>query len=125
MQRQAVPCLRSEKPLVGTGYERVAAVDSGAAVIAHRAGFVEYVTALEIRVRTDDGSLDKYELMHLVQSNKSTCFTHRPVVDLGQRVLKGDALADGACTDAANWLSARTCSSRLCLGTVTTTKTPS
>ncbi len=99
MQRQAVPCLRSEKPLVGTGYERVAAVDSGAAVIAHRAGFVEYVTSLEIRVRTDEGTLDKYELMHMVQSNKSTCFTHRPVVGLGQRVLKGDALADGACTD--------------------------
>jgi len=99
MQRQAVPCLRSQRPLVGTGYERVAAVDSGAAVVARRAGTVEYVTSKEIRVRADDDSLDKYELMHLVQSNKSTCFTHRPVVLLGQRVLKGDPLADGACTD--------------------------
>jgi DNA-directed RNA polymerase subunit beta len=101
MQRQAVPCLRSERPLVGTGYERVAAVDSGAAVVAHRAGIIEYVTAKEIRIRTTDGELDTYPLMHLVQSNKSTCFTHRPVVDLGQRVLKGDALADGACCDNA------------------------
>ncbi len=101
MQRQAVPCLRSEKPLVGTGYERVAAVDSGAAVVAHFPGTVEYVTSLEIHVRRDTGELDKYPLMHMVQSNKSTCFTHRPVVSLNQRVLKGDPLADGACTDRA------------------------
>ena len=101
MQRQAVPCLRSERPLVGTGYERVAAVDSGAAVIALADGVVESVTSLEIKVRQDDGTLRVYELMHMVQSNKSTCFTHRPVVDLNQRVLKGDPLADGACCDNA------------------------
>ena len=99
MQRQAVPCLRSDRPLVGTGYERVAAVDSGAAVIARRPGTVSYVTALEIRVTTEEGEVDRYDLMHMVQSNKSTCFTHRPVCDLGQRVLKGDPLADGACCD--------------------------
>jgi DNA-directed RNA polymerase subunit beta len=101
MQRQAVPTLRSERPYVGTGYEHVAAVDSGAAVIARNAGRVEYVTSLEIRVRSDEGNLDTYELMHMVQSNKSTCFTHRPVVVPGQRVLKGDPLADGACCDNA------------------------
>ena len=84
---------------MGTGYERVAAVDSGAAVIVKRPGTVSYVTALEIRVTTDEGEVDRYELMHMVQSNKSTCFTHRPVCDLGQRVLKGDPLADGACCD--------------------------
>jgi DNA-directed RNA polymerase subunit beta len=99
MQRQAVPCLRSDKPLVGTGYEKVAAVDSGAAVVAHNEGIVEYVTSQEIRVRKDDGNVDIYSLLHMVQSNKSTCFTQRPVIDLGQRVLKGDALADGACVD--------------------------
>jgi DNA-directed RNA polymerase subunit beta len=98
MQRQAVPCLRSERPLVGTGYERVAAVDSGAAVIARAPGVVEYVSANEIRVRRAEGELDKYAL---VQSNKSTCFTHRPVVDLNQHVLAGDPLADGACCDNA------------------------
>ncbi len=99
MQRQAVPCLRSDRPLVGTGYERVAAIDSGAAVIAFHDGVVEYVTSHEIRTRRKDGTVDKYALSHMVQSNKSTSFTHRPVVDLGQPVLKGDPLADGACCD--------------------------
>ena len=102
MQRQAVPLLRSERPYVGTGYERVAAVDSGAGVIAKFEGTVEYVSSHEIRVRRDSGELDTYALMHLVQSNKSTCFTHRPVVEPGKRVLLGDALADGACCDNAN-----------------------
>jgi DNA-directed RNA polymerase subunit beta len=102
MQRQAVPTLISERPLVGTGYERTAAVDSGAAVIAHRTGTVEYVTSHEIRVRTDEEEIDTYRLMHMVQSNKSTCFTHRPVVSPGDRVLKGDPLADGACCDQGN-----------------------
>lgn len=99
MQRQAVPTLRSERPLVGTGYERVAAVDSGAAVIARRPGVVDYVTATEIRIKTDEGEVDKYDLLHLVQSNKSTCFTQRPIVVPGQRVLAADPLADGACCD--------------------------
>ncbi len=99
MQRQAVPCLRGDKPLVGTGYEGVAAVDSGAAVIAFNDGVVEYVSSLEIRVRKNDGEVDHYNLLHMVQSNKSTCFTQRPVVSLGQRVLKGDPLADGPCVD--------------------------
>ncbi len=99
MQRQAVPTLRSSRPIVGTGYERVAAVDSGAAVIAFMPGTVTHVTSLEIRVMGDDGAQKIYPLMHMVQSNKSTAFTHRPVVVPGQRVLKGDALADGACCD--------------------------
>ena len=99
MQRQAVPLLVSERPYVGTGYERTAAVDSGAAVIARQPGTVDYVTALEIRVTGDDGKVEKYDLMHMVQSNKSTCFTHTPIVSLGQRVLAGDPLADGACCD--------------------------
>lgn len=102
MQRQAVPTLRSERPLVGTGYERVAAIDSGAAVIALHAGTVEYVTAEKIQVRRENGVVDDYELLHMFQSNKSTCFTHRPVVQPGQVVLEGDALADGACCDNAN-----------------------
>lgn len=99
MQRQAVPTLRSSRPIVGTGYERVAAVDSGAAVIAFKPGAVTHVTSQEIRVMGDDGAQTIYPLMHMVQSNKSTAFTHRPVVIPGQRVLKGDALADGACCD--------------------------
>ncbi|MHB8635114.1 MAG: DNA-directed RNA polymerase subunit beta [Fimbriimonadaceae bacterium] len=99
MQRQAVPTLRSERPIVGTGYERTAAVDSGAAVIARSTGTVVSVTSLEITLRTDDNAVETYPLMHMVQSNKSTSFTHRPVVTPGQRVLKGDPLADGACCD--------------------------
>ena len=99
MQRQAVPTLRSERPIVGTGYERTAAVDSGAAVIARNTGTVVGVTAQEITVRSDEEFMDTYPLGHMVQSNKSTSFTHRPVVTPGQRVLKGDALADGACCD--------------------------
>jgi len=99
MQRQAVPCLRSNAPIVGTGYEATAAVDSGAAVVALQPGIVESVTSLAIRVRQEDGSAHTYPLMHMVQSNKSTCFTHRPVVTPGQHVLLGDPLADGATTD--------------------------
>ncbi|MCO5295437.1 MAG: DNA-directed RNA polymerase subunit beta [Fimbriimonadaceae bacterium] len=102
MQRQAVPLLRSERPIVGTGYERTAAVDSGAAVVASRDGTVESVTSTEIVVRIDEETLDHYPLMHMVQSNKSTCFTQRPIVVPGQRVLKGDPLADGPCCDQAD-----------------------
>ncbi len=99
MQRQAVPCLRSDAPIVGTGYERTAAVDSGSAVIARRGGTIEYVTSELIRIVTPDGTVDSYPLMHSVQSNKSTCFTQRPVVFPGQKVLRDDVLADGATCD--------------------------
>ncbi len=101
MQRQAVPCLRSDRPIVHTGYERVAAVDSGAAVVARTAGVVELVTSLEIAIRRNDGELDHYPLIHMMQSNKSTCITQRPIVEHGQRVLPGDPLADGPCVDQA------------------------
>lgn len=99
MQRQAVPTLRSDAPIVGTGHERKAAVDSGAAVVAHRAGTVKTVTAKRIVVTTDEGQDDVYDLIHMFQSNKSTCFTQRPVVFPGDRVLVGDPLADGPNTD--------------------------
>ncbi len=99
MQRQAVPCLRSAAPIVGTGHEARAAIDSGASIRARRDGRVNYVTSTEIRVVAEDGTEDTYALMHMYQSNKTTCFTHRPVVQHGQRVLKGDPLADGATCD--------------------------
>jgi DNA-directed RNA polymerase subunit beta len=99
MQRQAVPVLRSERPVVGTGYERRAALDSGASIVALRAGVVESVTAKEITVRTEAGDLDRYELNHMRQSNKSTCFTHRPVVFPDQVVAQGEPLADGPTCD--------------------------
>ncbi|MCH7902962.1 MAG: DNA-directed RNA polymerase subunit beta [Armatimonadetes bacterium] len=99
MQRQAVPCLRSDAPVVGTGHEKRTAIDSGASVVAHRAGVVSYVDALRIDVVSDDGHEEKYDLLHMFQSNKSTCFTHRPVVFAGDRVEAGDPLADGATCD--------------------------
>ncbi len=100
MQRQAVPLLRSERPFVGTGYERRIALDTGTAIVAKRAGVVEHVTALEIHVRINEtGELDRYQLGHLKQSNKSTCFTHRPIVLPGQRVGKDQPIADGAACD--------------------------
>jgi DNA-directed RNA polymerase subunit beta len=100
MQRQAVPCLRSDAPVVGTGYERRAAIDSGASVIARRPGTVIHVTPHQIKVQADDdGTVDEYKLMHMVQSNKSTCFTHTPIVRPGQHVLSEEPLADGANVD--------------------------
>ncbi len=96
MQRQAVPLLRSERPIVGTGYERQIALDSGAAVLAERSGTVVRVTAKEIEIRADEnGQIDRYELEHVRQSNKSTCFTHRPIVFPDQRVMQGQPIADG------------------------------
>jgi DNA-directed RNA polymerase subunit beta len=99
MQRQAVPCLRSEQPLVGTGHEARAAIDSGTSIRARRDGTVTYVTTHEIRIVGADGTEDSYRLLHMYQSNKTTCFTHRPIVVPGQKVLKGDALADGPTCD--------------------------
>ncbi|MBS1707097.1 MAG: hypothetical protein JSS65_00075, partial [Armatimonadetes bacterium] len=72
MQRQAVPCLRSDAPVVGTGHEDRAAVDSGAAVVARRDGIVKTVTSEKIVVTADDGTDDHYTLLHMFQSNKST-----------------------------------------------------
>ncbi|MEI6511827.1 MAG: DNA-directed RNA polymerase subunit beta [bacterium] len=105
MQRQAVPLLVTESPIVKTGYERYAAVDSGAAIIARKPGLVEYVTSGEIKIRPDepDGTeidgFDYYKLMHMQQSNKSTCFTQNPIVVPGQRVVKAQPIADGASCD--------------------------
>ncbi len=99
MQRQAVPCLRSDAPVVGTGHERRAAIDSGSSIIAKRSGTITTSTANKIVITTDEGEEDHYPLLHMYQSNKSTCFTHRPIVVPGQYVLKGDPLADGPNTD--------------------------
>jgi DNA-directed RNA polymerase subunit beta len=99
MQRQAVPLLRSDRPIVGTGYEKRAALDSGASIVAKKRGVVESVTATQIDVRNDSGGLDTYHLDHLRTTNKGTCFTHRPVVFPGQRVVEGEPLADGATCD--------------------------
>ena len=100
MQRQAVPLLVTEKPIVGTGMEYKAAMDSGSCIIAKRSGTVESISAVKIRIRVDeDGTLDEYELLKFQRQNQSTCFNQRPVVNKGQHVNTGDAIADGPSTD--------------------------
>ncbi len=106
MQRQAVPCLRPEKPLVGTGVERTAAVDSGTCVIALRGGLVDYVDATRIVVRVNDDEtvqgdvgVDIYKLTKYTRSNQNTNINQRPIVKIGERIAKGDVVADGASTD--------------------------
>src|SRR5215467_9186532 len=105
MQRQAVPLLRTEAPIVGTGMEAIAARDSGAVVLAKTAGEVVNVDATRIVVRVDEDSeggeprVDIYSLVKYQRSNQSTCMNQRPVVHLGQRVQKGQVLADGPSTD--------------------------
>ncbi len=98
MQRQAVPLLRTESPVVGTGMEYKAGVDSGVCVLAKRAGTVEYVSADKITVRTDRDELDVYKVLKFMRSNQGTCFNQIPVVSKGERVEKGDVLADGPAT---------------------------
>jgi DNA-directed RNA polymerase subunit beta len=98
MQRQAVPLLRTEAPLVGTGMEYKAAVDSGVVVIAKRKGTVVKVTGEEIRIKTDKG-IDTYRLLKYERSNQGTCINQRPIVTEGQTVQEGEVIADGPSTD--------------------------
>ncbi|HET7763661.1 MAG TPA: DNA-directed RNA polymerase subunit beta [Burkholderiales bacterium] len=106
MQRQAVPCLRPEKALVGTGIERTVAVDSGTAVQALRGGVVDYVDASRIVVRVNDDEtvpgdvgVDIYNLVKYTRSNQNTNINQTPLVKPGERIAKGDVVADGASTD--------------------------
>jgi len=99
MQRQAVPLLRTEAPLVGTGMEYKAAVDSGVVVLAERPGVVTRVSSTEIVVRTDDGQEDHYRLRKFERSNQGTCFNQKPLVRRGDRVEAGQVIADGPSTD--------------------------
>ena len=95
MQRQAVPLIQPHAPLVGTGIEYKAAHDSGDALISEHAGVVEYVDAREVRVRRDDGSLDKYKLMKFRRSNGGKNYNQTPIVHVGDRVDADEVLADG------------------------------
>ena len=98
MQRQAVPLLFTEAPVVGTGMEEKAAVDSGVCVVAEEGGTVERSTSTEITVRQDDGKLKKYKLTKFQRSNHSNCYNQRPIVFKGDRVEKGEVIADGPST---------------------------
>ena len=95
MQRQAVPLLRPAAPLVGTGMEYRASVDTGEILVAHRTGVVESVDSHQIVVRAEDGTLDEYHLPKFMRSNQGTCINHRPIVAEGQKVKAGNVLADG------------------------------
>lgn len=98
MQRQSVPLLRSESPLVGTGMELRAAVDAGDVMVAEKAGVVEELCADYITVMADDGTRQTYRLHKFHRSNQGTCQNQKPIVDEGQRVEVGQVIADGPCT---------------------------
>src|SRR5699024_8185470 len=106
MQRQAVPCLRADKPLVGTGIERKLAIDSGNAVTARRGGVVDKVDASRVVVRVhdsetsaDESGVDIYNMTKYTRSNQNTCLNQRPLVSPGDVIERGDVLADGPSTD--------------------------
>ncbi|WP_028863208.1 DNA-directed RNA polymerase subunit beta [Psychromonas aquimarina] len=106
MQRQAVPTLRADKPLVGTGIERRLAIDSGVTIIAKRGGVIDYVDASRIVVKVDDAELlpgeagiDIYNLTKYTRSNQNTCINQKPTCKPGEPIVKGDVLADGPSTD--------------------------
>ncbi|MCV7192387.1 DNA-directed RNA polymerase subunit beta [Mycolicibacterium brumae] len=99
MQRQAVPLVRSEAPLVGTGMELRAAIDAGDVVVSEKAGVVEEVSADYITVMADDGTRQTYRMRKFARSNHGTCANQRPIVDAGQRVESGQVVADGPCTE--------------------------
>ncbi len=108
MQRQSVPLLRAEAPYIGTGMEKVTAQDSGAVVVARRDGVVDYVDSERIIIKADhnmDGTIsrevtaDIYTLIKFKRSNQNTCINQRPIIQVGERVAKGQVIADGPCTD--------------------------
>ncbi|ATW02075.1 DNA-directed RNA polymerase subunit beta [Candidatus Legionella polyplacis] len=106
MQRQAVPTIQSEKPLIGTGMERIVASDSGVSIVAMRSGIVDLVDSSRIVIRVDDSEIpledsgvDIYNLVKYSRSNQDTCINQRPIVFKGDYIKKGDIIADGPCTD--------------------------
>ncbi|MTI80728.1 MAG: DNA-directed RNA polymerase subunit beta [Firmicutes bacterium] len=100
MQRQAVPLLRPQAPLVGTGIEYKALKDSGAAVLTRRSGTIEKVSATEVHIRADeDGSLDVYKLLKFIRSNQGTCINQKPIVGKGQKIEANEIIADGPSSD--------------------------
>jgi len=99
MQRQAVPLIRTEAPIIGTGMEYRAAKDSGVVVVARESGVVKKVSADRIVIKEDSGKEEVYELIKFARSNQGTCINQRPIVEAGQRVEKGEIIADGSSTD--------------------------
>ena len=98
MQKQAVPLLRTENPVVGTGMEYKAAVDSGVVVLAKREGTVVAASADRIKIKAANGEIDEYNLIKFLRSNHGTCINQKPIVSVGQKVIKGEVIADGPAT---------------------------
>ncbi len=99
MQRQAVPLLKTDAPLVGTGMERRAALDTGDVLLARNAGTVDFVDATRIVINTDDGGRDEYDLQKFMRSNQGTLIHQKPFIKAGQAVKAGQLLADGSSSD--------------------------
>ncbi len=99
MQRQAVPLIKAQAPIIGTGIEYKAARDSGVVVLSNSDGIIEKVSASEIVIRTKDNKKDIYKLLKYMRSNQGTCINQRPIVRIGEEVKKGDVIADGPSTD--------------------------
>ena len=130
MQRQAVPTLRAEAPLVGTGIERAVAIDSGVTVVARRGGRVDSVDASRIVVRVNDDEttaaepgVDIYNLTKYTRSNQNTCINQKPLVKNGDLIAAGDVMADGPSTDMGELALGRNLKSHSCRGMVTTLRT--
>ena len=98
MQKQAVPLLKPENPIVATGMEYKAAVDSGVVVLAKRAGVVTYVSADVIKIRAKNGEIDEYNLIKFLRSNHGTCINQKPIVEVGQKIEEKEVIADGPAT---------------------------
>jgi DNA-directed RNA polymerase subunit beta len=134
MQRQAVPLLRTESPLVGTGLEHVTARNAGTVVKAERGGVVEYADSEVIRIRhkavgKDDEPVpddeDVYRLKKFVRSNQNTCINQTPIVKRATRLKRVKSSRTVPRRTTASWPSAATCSARSCRGKATTSRTPS
>jgi DNA-directed RNA polymerase subunit beta len=125
MQRQAVPLIRTEAPIVGTGLEYKAAKDSGAVVLAKKAGRVRKVSADRIVIDNDDGTIEVYNLLKFVRSNQGTCYNQRPIVKVGDQVEANEIIADGPSTCNGELAWGAMCWWPLCPGKVTTMRTPS
>ena len=108
MQRQAVPLMITDAPVVGTGIEAKAAVDSGVCVVAKKAGTISYSCSNEIRMNNDDGTKDVYHLTKFMRSNQSNCYNQKPIVFKGDHVEAGEVIADGPSTYRASLLLVKT-----------------
>ena len=109
MQRQAVPLMRREAPIIGTGVEYRAAKDSGAVVVAKNSGIAERVTADEIVIKREDGNRDRYKLLKFKRSNHGTCINQTPIINKGEMIKAGDVIADGPATDLGEIALGRNC----------------